>query len=52
MLKMLKTLPFWKTLFTFYLTLVAGIWGFGEAYAYFGGESLKQQFSIWTLDKI
>jgi len=39
---MLKTWSFWKTFFTVYLTLVAGIWGFVEAYTYFESDSLKQ----------
>jgi GTPase SAR1 family protein len=39
---MLKTWPFWKTFFTAYLALVAGIWGFGEAYVYFKDDNLKQ----------
>src|SRR6266496_5213515 len=39
---MLKTWSFWKTFLTLYLTLVAGIWGFGEAYTYFKDDSLKQ----------
>jgi predicted NACHT family NTPase len=39
---MLKTWSFWKTFFTYYLALVAGIWGFVEASTYFAGDSLKQ----------
>jgi hypothetical protein len=39
---MLKTWSFWKTLFTFYVTLVAGIWGFVEAATFFAGDYIKQ----------
>ena len=43
---MLKTWVFWKTFFTTYLALVAGIWGFVEAYTYFEWDSLKQLFGF------
>src|SRR6266508_3915474 len=47
---MLKTWSFWKTFLTLYLTLVAGIWGFGEAYTYFKDDSLKQILgSTWWI---
>lgn len=39
---MLRTWSFWKTFFTAYIALVAGIWGFVEAYTYFESDSLKQ----------
>jgi len=48
---MLKTWSFWKTFFTFYLALVAGIWGFVEASTYFAGDSLEQLLGAnwWVL---
>jgi hypothetical protein len=39
---MLRTWSFWKTFLLSYAALVAGIWGFVEASAYFTGDYLKQ----------
>jgi hypothetical protein len=47
---MLKSSKFWKTFFLSYVTLVAGIWGFIEAYTYFQGACLKQLLGpYWVL---
>ena len=48
---MLKTWSFWQTFFKFYFALVAGVWGFVEAYTYLESDALKQLLgpSWWIL---
>lgn len=47
---MLKTWKFWKTFFTTYFALVAGIWGFVQIYSFFREDSLKQLFDAnWLI---
>ena len=46
---MLKSGSFWKTFFTVYLAIVAGIWGFLEAYTYFEGDSLRELLGPYWL---
>jgi len=47
---MLKTWSFWKTFFTTYVALVAGIWGIVQIYSFFREDELKQLFnSNWLM---
>jgi hypothetical protein len=47
---MLKSTEFWKRFLITYFGLVAGIWGFLEAYTYFKGNSLKRTLGpYWVL---